>query len=1124
MVKLMKQECTEIIIDRMRYGRVFLFLGFDYFLDTFPFNPVLRVISESLNSDVNSFEELYSVANKFDTEATFNNVKKHVDKIPTNNSLDIISQIKWNAVYTSSIDDLILNRLKTLGRDTFPICKNNKSSSYGRDDLNIFYMFGLYSRTDDSERVPVSKVKFSKRQHEASLMLTSLVESMGPLDTLIVSGWNPRTDPFNSEMLYQVVSRLSEGQLYLFNNDQELNDEFIDELVVSNIASVVDVKLTDFIESNPELVDSISNKNPDVESFVRVNNQALEIPKRIKRLINHYGQIVEDKNFNSSINNKDELFKDFLFESSRFPIWRAYPENIDFERDYFNQLYDIVVKEVIINKVSQEPILLHGSTGTGKSIAIARLCYRLYYDCKYLVLHINNHRDSLDFKVIDEICEWAESSLDLTTIICWDGMSNEDTYQHLSSYLASRGRKQIVVGTTYRINNNNLSKRFVLADDYFNENENVRFKKYLNYHEIDIGNYVNNFDSIFLVTLYRLLPETRFAITSGVVNEANHIKDYLKQNTTTSEKCESVIAEAFRHAFNKAQIETRVTKKIIDDVNIDNIIDIVMIFGKFGIETPLDIVLRVFPKLKTSNIGDVFKTLDIIRWSENSYGEILLSARNTLEAEIYCKRILSSYRDHVERLLLVIEHIEQKRAINCSEIRFCIDIVRSFGPNGSSGKDYQDFYLSISDAIGSLMDKKNIESPKLMLLQANLVREYGKRKFDDSDVFYQEYLDLLLSALKVIESAISIEEKLTSTRRRQDNYALVSLYGEKTSILGTIANQCENKGDNEAQVSKYILEAIDTIKESFKYDVYNYISLDSIAWIAINYVKKSEHLQGERLQVLMEAVSKFDEYNSSDIEERYQSDFLIRKSKLNEALGEKNITDSTLEELKVISLEDYHYYVVSKMISGVNVHKDLIDKDRKVINKALEYLRENSSDLESSYKANVIQLRLYWLIETESPLLGTERMVVNKDEVFWNNIVSLTSNIIRCSYNNNIIIYNFLKGVALFHLSQYKACDEIFRVLARESESVSGARRVFKSFLMSNHFGVRKLSGEIRNINTSRNRGEIYIDELKTTVRVLPSDFSLTEGDRGKPLNGFHIAFNFLGPLADNEKYHKAGK
>ncbi|ODW50568.1 hypothetical protein BBL88_17745 [Vibrio parahaemolyticus] len=1120
----MKQESINTLVDRMRYGRVFLFLGFDYFLDSFPFNPVLKVISEDLNlsRDIESFEDLYSVSNSLDTESHFHNVKKHVDKIPTNNSLDIISKVKWNAIYTSSIDDLILNRLKGFGRDTFPICKSNKSFSYGRDDLNIFHLFGLYSRTDDSEKVPDNRVKLSRRRLEASLMFTNLVESMGPLDTLLVAGWTPESDPFTSEMFYQVTSRLSEGQVYLFGNKVEIEDDFIKDLCESNILSITGVRLTEFIESQKSLISSMESKNSDIDSFIRVNDKALEIPPRIKRIVNHYGHIVEDRDFNSVVQDKNELFKDFLFESSRLPIWQAYPEDIDFERDYFKTLYETLIKEVTKNKVSQEPVILHGSTGTGKSIALARLCYKLYSESKYLVLHINNHRDSLDFKVIDDVCEWAESSADLTTIICWDGMSNVDAYENLSSYLASRGRKQIVVGTTYRLKNSN-SKRFVAADECFNENENFRFKKYLSYHGIDIGNVINSFDSMFLVTLYRLLPETRFAITSGVINEANHIKEYIKHNTKISESCESIIADAFKNAFKKANLVTNVSKTIIQDINIDNIIDIVMVFGKFGIETPLDIILRIFPKLKASNIGLIFKKIDIIRWSENSYGEILLSARNTLEAEIYCKRILSNYKEHVHRLLMVIEHVEQKRAINCSEIRFCVEIVRAFSPNGNSGKEYQDYYLDISNALGLLMASKKIESPKLMLLQANLVREYGKRKYNDRDVYYPEYLTLLLEALKVIEQAISIEENHTHNRR-QTNYSLVSLYGEKASILGTISNQYENQGNNEKQVSKYIIEAIDTIKQSFKYDVYNYISLDSIAWIAINYVKRSHELHGERLQILMEAISKFDEYNASDIEERHQSDFLVRKSKLHEALGDTAITDSTLEELKTISIEDYHYYMISKLISEVDFHNDLKKRDENAVKDALHYIEENNNDIESSYKINVLKLRLYWLLETTEPMLNSERMAVCKGENFWSVIVELTSKVISCSYNNNVTIYKFLKGVALFHLSQYKSCEDIFRNLSRESESINGSRRVFKSFVMSNELGVKKLSGELTQINAPRNRGQIYIDELKTTVRLLPSDFSLTESDRGSSLNNFHIAFNFLGPLADNEKYYKGIK
>ena len=74
---------------------------------------------------------------------------------------------------------------------------------------------------------------------------------------------------------------------------------------------------------------------------------------------------------------------------------------------------------------------------------------------------------------------------------------------------------------------------------------------------------------------------------------------------------------------------------------------------------------------------------------------------------------------------------------------------------------------------------------------------------------------------------------------------------------------------------------------------------------------------------------------------------------------------------------------------------------------------------------------------------------------------------------------------------------------------------------MSNNLGVRKFSGEITQLNIARNRGEIYIDELKTNITIIPSDFSLSDNDRGTSISDFHIAFNFLNPVADNEKYFK---
>lgn len=1109
----------DALLERLKYGRVFLFLGFDYFLDSLTFNPVLRVISESIDKEVLNLNDLYKHSNRFNSEKCFNEVKGKIDKLPTNNNLDPISKIKWNAIYTSSIDDLILTRLRDKNRVTIPICKSDRAISYSRDELNVFYLSGLYSRIDPNERVPQDRKEYVKRKHEAQLILNGLVDSMSPMDTLIIYGWNPENDIISGENLYQVLSRLSINQAFMFSGDIKVDDEYIKFLIDDKILSHSSLKLPDFIEGNISVNSDDFERHFELNSFVKLSDRAVEIPTRIRRLINHYGIVIEDEFFNKITQDVDELFKDFLFESSRIPVWLAYPNNLDFEREYYKALHSKVNSEIKSKKVCESPIILHGSTGTGKSISLARLCYDLYKDGKYLLVYINSYSDTLDFKVIDEVCEWAESNSFISTVICWDGMNSIDTYQSLSSYLSSRGRKQIVIGSSYKINDSKKIKNSIEAKEQFSEKENISFKKYLKDKNIVFEDTFSSYNSYFLVTLYRLLPETRFAITSGIVNEANHIKKIIINDLTLNESTESIIAEAFRKAFANTsnKITSQNTQKI--NININDIVDVVMVFGKFGIETPFDLLMRVFPALKYSNIDSVFKVIDIIRWSENSYGEIYLSSRNTLEAEIYCKRIIASSKEHVKILLSVISCVEQRKSSNCPEIGFCADVVRAFGPNGKYGKEYSEYYLDISRALGELLESKKIVNTKLMLLQANLLREYGRSKYDNPSLFYQEYYDLLHEALAVIEKAIDLEERLEKRSIKQARFSLIALYGEKASILGTVANQCTNDNKDENVITKHILEAIDTARESFKYNISNYRSLDSIAWIVTNHAKSNKGLTAEKLKLVLDAISIFNEYAIEDLEERHHVDFLTRKTALYETIGNDDVKTQTLESLKEISLVDYHYYMLTKLLADINLYSNATEENLKNVSKALDYIKINNLESLSSYKINVMHLRLFWFYENKIPLFNGERVVIKKGISFWHEVVDLSDRILSSAYNNNIIFYRFIKAVGLFHVGQYKASEEIFNYLSRDSESISGSRRVFKSFLMADENGVRKFSGEVININSLRNRGEIYIDELKTKVTFLPTDFNLTSEKIGFPLTDFHIAFNFLRPTADNEKY-----
>jgi len=1133
--KLMDSTTEDKLVKRLQTGRVFLFLGFDYLSGNYSENPTLKILSNIFERDLSTFSDIFNSSEPIDIENDFHKIKNEIDGIPTNLILEPISHVNWNSIYTTSIDDLILSRLKTNNRSTQAICSNDKQISFNRNELNINYLFGLFNRTVLAEAVPTTRVQLAKRKNFATLMLSKLIESMTPIDTLCIYGWDAKTDPLDSEKLYGALSELQSEQCYLFDSDKNIDDEYINALITQKIIHPIRAHLPYFIEDNYSNLGSNVGIDSDFESFIKLNDITLELDHSIKRKIKSFGHILEDSDFyitKEEVARKGEQLSDFLYDSSRNPHWKAYPLNLDFLRDFVPLLKNKVLALASKNKVSTSPIILSGPTGTGKSIGLGRLCYELYKEERFVILHIQKATDNFDFRVLNDICEWVEGVTNSITVICWDGMLSIENYENLSNYLSNKGRKQIVIGTTYK-SDLETSELYFEAGYSFSQQEKIRFNSYITPLVKDKKILVNplesakdddDFESAFLVSLYRLLPDSRFNLTSGIVNEAIHTQDYLRKAIQTSEIfAESAIEIAFKNALSSTKDLPNLTASnvTLESINFNDIVSSIMIFGQFGVETPIEILMRYYPKLKVSNFGEILSKIDIIKWTENTRGDVFLAPRNTLEAEIYCKRVIKKKELHIEHLLGFISVVEEKSYYRSVEVDFCINIVKSFGPNGSKQSQYEDFYLEISQSIGALIKNKKIKNSRLMLQQSNLCREYGRRKFEKS-VYNSEYLEILQDALIVIERGIEIEEnKHRGVQRR--NTALLPLFGEQTSILGTIANQIANKNiNNVTDINFHIEKAMESAKSALQYNISNYVSLDSIAWIALDYAKRQKTLSTEQLSTLVRAIAVFDEHSVTEFEPRYKSSYLKRKLDLSNLANEKSVEASVLKELLIVSPSDFHYYKILKILNGVDIDEPLTDsEDLKKIIKVLSYFDETKDFPHDSFILNVMKLKLFWLSQHRKPLLQGEREVVLKGEGFWEEITALTLKVIKSSGNSNKFVYDFVLAVSLFNLGSYADADKIFKELERNSPYMAGARRVFKSFLLSDSSGPISFSGEVTSISGASNKGLVYIDKLGTSVPIMKNEFSIDESDVDSILNDLHVSFNFRGPIVEKKQFYK---
>ena len=165
---------------------------------------------------------------------------------------------------------------------------------------------------------------------------------------------------------------------------------------------------------------------------------------------------------------------------------------------------------------------MHGQSGTGKTIALARLAHETRKGCK---APGNIHRSVLQASApyssrhVDAFCEWAENRGAESVLIVWDGMCDVAEYYDLLRYLESRGRKAVVlVGSTYRLKAGN--KCCIEAPALLSEAEAKGLAGSLAASIRELASLARDGivrrEANFLVALYRLLPSTRAALRSGL--------------------------------------------------------------------------------------------------------------------------------------------------------------------------------------------------------------------------------------------------------------------------------------------------------------------------------------------------------------------------------------------------------------------------------------------------------------------------------------------------------------------------------------------------------------------------------------------------------------------------------
>lgn len=1119
----------------LKNGPAFLFLGQNYLSLESGNDPFLSEILRKFNSAVETQDKYYDI---FEGDAylaidsSLNWMQERCSRLSAPKSLKTISKIAWNGIYTSAIDVIWQKDFRMDSRTLQPIFeeKFNPANPRNRSKLTCTYLFGNVGQSEKSKIPPLEEFEFHARKQVAISLARRLPELISPFGVLIIEGYAGDCDWFAPTDLVPIINQLNQNQTHIFSASENIKkNRLIAKLVKNGKITLHDESLASYLSRGEQLgyikLEFGEFEQGDLDRRIQIGDYSYYVPEDIWNDVTNSSKILDDTVIaNVKAISEERLYYDFrtfLLESSIKPIWSGYERKFNFVRKFESDLYNKTISKMKVNKLHQEPIILHGQTGSGKTVALGSLAYRFKKEKSYPVLYIGKNIQQPYDDDIALFCQWAEKNDISPVLIIWDGMLNLDAYYNLQRKLASRGRKAIIVGSTYRIEKSDeFNHNFIEASVTLDEEEKNDFKEFISNFGIkfnsDFQDALDKYRETFLVALYRLLPPTRGHIRTGIQQETKIAESILKElfqkkNVTPV----NIFADAFIQAgIINSDFLLDSQEKEIDGEKIDaveELIDLVVVPGQFGLFVPVELLLRSWNKVGYVDFFSIREKTDIIRVDEDDLGNIRVGPRHPLEAKLLVQSRLGTSKAQISFISQLLSEITDNSGSRSLEIDFAIELLKKIGPNCPESHIFSPYYKEIALTVGMLREERNIHNPRLMLQEATFLREYvidqSRKKNTPLDS-----IRLLDKAEKVIDAAFHLLESSRATR--WSNFMKSAILVELASVLGARIEYLldENKlSSNEAV--KLNKKARQTVFKATNFNPDNYYPIDVQAWITLDLLKSEILNPQEEADIQADILFSFETVEAEDFDPQQQINFNRRKLEIANYLKLDKLSKESFDALERSGSLAGYYLTAYQIIKDVKKNATLSRDEKLKCENAVNYLKEHYHKISNDTQCLYLLLNTWWKTKTGKPMFYGEKQTVPLDDNDWKYCLEIVSKIIDIGDLASKPSLVYLKALALYHIGSVKEAISLFRDLESSTYHL-GKRRIIKSYLASNNFGGPiKYHGTVYSISGNGKNGKIYVEELRQVIHFSPTDFNRPNIDKNEAID-FYIAFNFISPVA----------
>lgn len=1047
--------------------------------------------------------------------------------------LAVLNELPWSAVFTSALDPTLVAMLSGAGREPEAILTASEMPRAARSKARppLYYLFGRAGSPDPKAHPPIDRGGLNVRRiNHAFPMFGRVLDTATALGLVVIDGFVPGRDWLKIEDVLGTIGGATPEQILWFGGRPPLEIEDasdFDTAIASRQILVEEERLGTVaaeLRALGRLPDLVAPESEEAGVVSFIDDKRLETTPEERLRVEAVASIVDDSwtAFLSPL-GPDAVYDAFRrfhgdLGGSRLLV-EGVRRNFAIERDFERALQRHVNAALADHSSVDGPLIVHGQSGTGKSVALARIVARVREMKSAAVLYALG-RVPQSYEV-SSFCEAAEKAGAKSTLIVCDANREIEHYRDLLMSLRSQGRRVVLLGSRYRITDNTSgqSRLSIEAPTNLSSNERQTLSDLLEHFVSEQLDPELFHDVHILAFLYRALPPSRSRLGAGLGAEARAAEQVLRirgrqqrpllQDTQLAQE---LVRAGFANGYQPLFDEQQSVALEAEDTS-GRIIDLVMLAGSLNCSVPVNLLLRAvtesIPRSDISLVADMFGELDLFRWkwADAERSELLVLPRITLEAELICRRRLGSVEKESERLIELIKAVRSAGIDRDHERRFLLTLLHQIGADGSRGRRYRHAYVDIARTLTELRRQFGVIHPSLAL-QESAFRRSAIRVHVVED---HERLTLLEEARDAVQTALdAISDGSISAPKR----TVQNLQVERASLYGYLAYDRAKSGSVREIWSSY-QAARSAIRQAVSVTD-NYFPLDVGLWTPADLLRMADLSVEHRAELTADIYATLDQVDIDTLPPKQREKFDSRRMNVGRLLKNQTLAEEAYAALEASGSTAGYFLRARELAPELDRHmvqvtrSDDLDRARR----AADFLSARLDKISHDERCLSLLLEYRWIAEMGLRPLRGQRQPLPSERGARRRLLTIVSAVNEASGTASRHVTRYLEAVLTWLVGDDQIARQIFRELGQETEYEDPSRVVRRHLITDANLVPTFFEGRIER-QRSEGHWNLRVDGLNRLVDLLSRDFPDDEIAYGRTIRRFGIAFNYIGPIAD---------